>query len=363
MEKRGVSTALIRVRIPAWSQLNFKMSKHGLLQKQVEFKPFHYPHLLEHRKSIKGSPWHAEEYNYATDIQDFKVHMTSKEQTASKRTMLAVAQVESAAVKHFWGKVHDILPRPEIAMVGYTFAENEVVHSESYSMILDLLGFNEEFEHVLKTDVIGGRVNYLEKYLRGSGDNVDEFNTLKIALFTLFVENVSLFGQFLILRSFKQGPNKLQAIDNVVQATMKDELVHAAFGIDILKILKEENPDWFNEDFYVKIQRAARKAYEAECKIIDWIFEEGDLDFINAYDVKEFLKRRFNESLQEIGCPIVFHELDQESFARTSWMDVDILAYTHNDKFNNKSVNYTRKPVTEQDIQNGIQSFKEEFGI
>lgn len=343
--------------------MDSKNLKKGILQKQVEFKPFHYPQLLVHRESIKGSPWHAKEYDYAKDIQDYKVNLKRKEQVAAKRTMLAVAQVESANVKHFWGKIHDIAPRPEVAMVGYTFAENEVVHSESYSMILDMLGFNEEFEKILKTDVIGGRVNYLEKYLRGSGDNVDEFNTLKIALFTLFVENVSLFGQFLILRSFKQHRNQLIAIDNVVQATMKDELVHASFGIDLLKILKEENPEWFNEDFYVKIQRACKKAYEAECGIVDWIFEKGDLDFITAYDVKEFLKRRFNQSLEEIGCPIVFEDLDPESFQKTKWMDVEILAYTNNDKFNNKSVNYTRKNIPLSSVGKGIDKFKAEFGL
>src|SRR5690606_21199286 len=205
---------------------------------------------------------------------------------------LAISQVEAASVKHFWGRVHDIFPRPEIAMVGYTFAENEVTHSESYSMILDKLGFNDEFEEALKTDVIGGRVAYLEKYLRGSGDNVKEFNTLKVALFSLFVENVSLFGQFLILKSFRKHKNLLQSIDNVVAATQKDELVHAQFGIELINITKGENPEWFNDGFLRKIQLACKKAYEAEEKIIDWIFEEGDLDFITAYDVKQFLKRR-----------------------------------------------------------------------
>lgn len=336
--------------------------KKGILKKQVEFKPFRYPHLLESRRAIKSTPWHADEYDYAKDIQDFKTSLKTNEKQVSKRSMLAIAQVESASVKHFWGKVHDIFPIPEVAMVGYTFAENEIVHSESYAMVLDLLGFNSEFEEVLKTDVIGGRVTYLEKYLRGSGDNIDEFNALKVALFTLFVENVSLFGQFLIIRSFKQHRHKLQAIDNVVQATMKDELVHAQFGVELLKILKKENPEWFNEAFEEKIKRACKKAYDAESKIIDWIFEGGDLDFITSYDVKEFLKRRFNQSLNDLGIEAVFQETDKDSYSRTKWMDRDIYAYTRNDFFNNKSVNYSRKSITEKHITGGIKKFKEIYG-
>lgn len=335
----------------------------GILKKQVEFKPFHYPHLLEFRKAIKATPWHAEEYNYAMDIQDFKTVLTDPEREVAKRTMLAIAQVEAASVKHFWGKIHESLggSRPEVSMVGYTFAENEITHSESYAMLLDILGFNEEFEELLKTDVIGGRINYLEKYLKGSGDNINEFNILKITLFTLFVELVSLFGQFLILRSFKEKKHRLQAIDNVVQATQKDELVHAAFGIELIKIIKAENPEWFTDEFYKKVQRACKKAYDAEERIIDWIFELGDLDFITAEEVKEFLKKRFNDALAEVECEPIFTELSKELLEKTHWMNIDILAYTRNDFFNNKSVNYTRKHITTEHIDKGIERFKEEF--
>jgi len=334
----------------------------NIMERQTAFKPFHYPHLLEFRKAIKSTPWHADEYNYGQDIQDFKVNLSESESEVAKRSMLAISQVEAAAVKHFWGKIHDILPRPEIAMVGYTFAENEVVHSESYSMILDLLGFNDEFEEVLKTDVIGGRVQYLEKYLKGSADNVKEFNTLKIALFSLFVENVSLFGQFLILKSFKKHNNTLQAIDNVVLATQKDELVHAQFGIELINIIKKENPEWFDDDLYKKIELACKKAFNAEKKIIEWIFENGDLEFVSSYDVVEFLKRRFNQSLKEIGAKEIF-EIDEDSFNKTGWFDVEILAYIRNDFFNNKSVNYSRVNIKESDIKKGVELFKEEFAI
>lgn len=328
----------------------------SIFKKQTYFKPFHYPQLLRYRAVIKKTPWHADEYNYDNDIQDYKTILTEHEQVVSKRAMLAIAQVEAASVKHFWGKIYDIIPKPEVAMVGYTFAENEVLHSEAYAMILDLLGFNEEFEEVLQTDVIGGRVNYLEKYLKYSGENLEQFNTLKIALFTLFVENVSLFGQFYILRSFKERKHRLQAIDNVVLATQKEELCHAQFGIELLKIIKQENPQWFDEAFYTKIQRACKKAYSAEANIIDWIFEYGDLDFITKDDVKEFLKRRFNESLQEIGCEPIF-DVNTEILKASDWMYRDIYAYLRNDFFNTKSVNYSRKYITLTQIENGIDQF------
>lgn len=329
----------------------------GIFDKRVEFKPYEYEHLLQFRKTIKSTPWHAEEYDFGDDIQDFHTVLNKKEQNVIKNAMLAISQIEAESVKTFWAKIGDWIPKPEVAMVGMTLGENEVTHSESYSMLLEILGFNDEFKKLLNNDVISNRINYLSKYLRGSGDNVVQFNTLRLALFSLFVENVSLFGQFLIIKSFRRHKNLLKSIDNVVLATQSDEICHAEFGIELLKIIKDENPSWFDDDFYKKIERAAIKAFEAECGIVDWIFEKGDLDIISSHDVKEFLKRRFNDSLLAIGCRTIFEDLDEESAKRTFWFDEEISGYIRNDFFNTKSKNYSDRNVSSRDIKKGIEIY------
>lgn len=329
-------------------------------EKRVRFKPFEYKELLLYRKAIKESPWNAEEFDFGEDIQDFNVHLNEVEKSAIKNTMLAISQIEAESVKTFWSKIGDWYPKPEIAMVGMTFAENEVIHSESYSMLLEVLGFNDAFEELLNNPVIDGRINYLTKYLKGSADNTKQFNVLKLTLFSLFVENVSLFGQFLIIKSFCRKNKMLKSIDNVVLATQKDELCHAQFGIELIKIIKNENPDWFDDEFYDKIYRACKKAYKAEESIIDWIFENGELDFLSKHDVKEFIKRRFNSSLEDIGGVKIF-EIDEESKKRTKWFDEEIYSYIRNDFFVNKSTNYNRKSVTIEHIRKAIQRIKNEL--
>ena len=48
------------------------------------------------------------------------------------------------------------------------------------------------------------------------------------------------------------------------------------------------------------------EAFEAESEIIDWIFEEGDLDFLTKSQTMEFIKHRFNVSLNSIGVDSIF---------------------------------------------------------
>jgi len=317
---------------------------------------------MQVRDAITDNRWHAEEYlsEISQDIQDYHTVLTEPERNFVKNAMLAISQVEVETVKTFWAKIGDWLQKPEIAMVGATLAENEVTHFEAYSLLLEKLGLNDEFDKLLQNDVIQNRINYLTKYLKGSGDNVKEFLVLQLILFSLLVENTSLFGQFYALKSLRRHKNLLKGIDNVVLATQQDEMVHAMFGVELIKIIKEENPDWFNEDFYKKIYRACKKAYEAEEKIIDWMFEMGDLPYISAAEVKEFIKQRINVSLDMMGGLPIF-TVDPVLIGKTKWFDEESMGYIRNDFFNTKSRNYNKKLVTKDDILSAIRRFNDEM--
>lgn len=336
--------------------------KRDIYKHRVTLRPYEYPELIKYRTAIRTSRWHVEEFDFGEDVQDFNVVLSDKERNAVKNAMLAISQIEAEGVKSFWSKAYDMFPKPEVSAVGVSFAENEQTHTESYSELLNVLGLNDEFAKLLKNPVISGRVNYLTKYLRNSGENVRQFYALKTALFSLFVENVSLFGQFLLIKSFRKHKNVLKSIDNVVLSTQNDEIVHAQFGMNLIAIIKEENPDWFNEDFYHKLELACKKAYVAEEGIVNWMFEKGDLDFITAYDVKEFLKRRFNQSLIDIGGKAIFEE-DEKSKLKTEWFDEEIDAYIRNDFFVTKSRNYNKINVTKKHINNAIEKINNEYKL
>lgn len=236
---------------------------------------------------------------------------------------------------------------------GKTFIgmNSEVRHSDAYSHLLEILSLNTEFEQLLNVPEIQGRVDYLTKYLRGASDNSHENYTLTLALFSIFIENVSLFSQFAIIKSFNKHKNVLKDVDNVVQATQKEELVHAMFGVELINIIKREFPEWFDETFYEKLYRACRKAYDAEVGIINWIYGDGELDFLPKHVLQEFIKDRFNESLVMIGGSPVF-EIDKEALESIQWFIDEIYAETNFDFFHKRSVGYSKKmqPITSEDL-------------
>ena len=195
------------------------------------------------------------------------------------------------------------------------------------------------------------RVNYLETAVKNVKSEDNREFAESILLFSLFIEHVSLFSQFLIIMAFNKYKNVLKGISNVVEATSKEEQIHGDFGIDVIKIIKDENPDWFDDAQTQLTQDLCKSAYEAESKIVDWIFEAGELDFLPKDVVNEFIKNRFNMSLESIGIEKVF-DVDEKLVAETEWFDDEIIGTKHGDFFVKRSIAYTKrsKSITHEDL-------------
>ncbi len=322
----------------------------NIFKPRINILPYEYPQLLAYKDAIRHSYWIDTEFNFTEDIQDFKVTINNKERDVIKKTMLAIAQIE-VNVKTFWGDLYKRMPITEVGDVGFTFAESEVRHKDAYARLLRILGLEKEFQTVVDEPAIAGRIKYLKKYLDGTRSKDDKMYTKSVLLFSLFIEHVSLFSQFLIMMSFNKELNLFKGISNVVEATSKEEEIHGNFGAELINIIKKENPEWFNSQFNQLIYSACHKAYDAECGILDWIFEKGELSFLPKETIKNFIMNRFNNSLAKIGMKTIF-EVDTKLLKKVEWFDIEITATKEGDFFYKKSVDYNKKSksITEDDI-------------
>ncbi len=322
----------------------------SIFKKRVNILPYEYPDLLKYKDAIRHSYWIDDEFNFTSDINDFKVNINDVERSAIEKSMLAIAQIE-VNVKTFWADMYKRMPITEIGDVGMTFAESEVRHKDAYARLLRILGLEDKFKDVINEPAIQGRIKYLAKYLDGTRSKSDKMYTKSVLLFSLFIEHVSLFSQFLIMMSFNKEKNLFKGISNVVEATSKEEDIHGNFGAEIINIIKKENPEWFDDDFDKLVYSACNKAYIAECGILDWIFEKGELEFLSKDVIKDVIKNRFNNSLAKIGMKPIF-EINVELLEPTLWFDVEIKSTKEGDFFYKKSIDYNKKSksITEDDL-------------
>jgi ribonucleoside-diphosphate reductase beta chain len=333
-----------------YRQQRAEMRKRDIFKKRTNLKPYEYPELYEYVSAIRHSYWIHTEFNFTSDIQDFKVNVNEKERNAIKNAMLAIAQIE-VTVKTFWGDIYKKMPKPEIGAVGFTFAESEVRHMDAYAHLLEILGLNEEFKKIKEIPPLIDRVRYLEKAIKNARSEDPREYAQSILLFSLFIEHVSLFSQFLIIMSFNKHKNIFKGISNAVEATSKEEQIHGLFGIDVINVIKSEHPEWFDKDYENIIIESCKEAFESEKKVVDWILEMGEIDFIPKNVVLEFIKNRFNNSLASIGISRIF-EVDKALLEKTDWFDDEVIATKHGDFFVKRSINYNKRnqSVTGDDL-------------
>jgi ribonucleoside-diphosphate reductase beta chain len=320
-----------------------------IFDEQVSRKPDLYSWTDDFCRAMWEGHWTDKEFNFSSDIQDYKVKLTEQEREIIIRTLSAIGQIE-IAVKTFWAKLGDNLPHPSIRDMGYVMANIEVIHNKAYERLIDVLGLEHVFEENLKLDWIEGRVKYLRKYThRYYKDSKKQF-IYALILFTLFVENVSLFSQFYVVNWFGRK-NLLKDTNQQTAYTAKEEDIHAKVGIKLVNVIREEYPELFDQDLEEKILHEAEEAFKSESQIIDWMINGIQDDKLNAPLLKEFVKNRINESLEQIGYKKIF-EIDEEIVAKTTWFDEEVLGNSSVDFFYQKPTEYAKnnKTYNEDDL-------------
>ena len=188
-----------------------------IFKKRVEYKPFEYPEVQPFIDAMNKSFWVHSEVNFDADVQDFKTKLKPHEQECIKRNSLAIAQVE-VAVKPFWGDIHKTLPKPEFNNLGATFAESEIRHGDSYSRLIEVLGYNDEFKKLLEVPVFKKKLELFEKHFGPDIDFVD-----KLFFFVIVIENSSLFSQFANILAMSRFKGAMKNIANIINWSAVDE--------------------------------------------------------------------------------------------------------------------------------------------
>lgn len=315
----------------------------GIFEKRTNYKPFEYPEVLTFVDAMNKSFWVHSEVDFTADLQDFKANLTPLEKEVIKRSLLGISQVE-VAVKTFWGKLYEFLPKPEFNGLGATFSESEFRHSQAYSRLLEVLGYDSEFERILNIPVFKEKLELIEKHFGKEISFVE-----KLLFFVIVIENTSLFSQFANILSFTRFKGYMKNTSNIIAWTSIDEQTHSNAGIWILNKIFEEYPELrISQEI---LQEKIQEYLEYEGKLLDWIYQEGELEFFNKENMLNFMKYRIDMAVKNLGYKGIFN-VSNEDYRPMKWFDEEIFANELDDFFAKRPVAYTKydKPITAEDL-------------
>ena len=310
----------------------------GLFDERIPYKPFEYPeYYTEGWLKQAQAFWLHTEIPMSGDVKDWNEKLTESEKNLVGNILLGFAQTECAVSDYWTQKVVSWFPKHEIQQMAMMFGSQETIHAVAYSYLNETLGL-ENFEAFLHEPATADRFDNLVAY--NGSDPVGIGRSL--AIFSAFAEGVSLYSAFAVLYSF-QLRNLLKGIGQQMKWSVRDESLHSKMGCQLFRHMCEEIPTLLN-DCKEHVYEAASTMLEAEERYIDKMFEQGDIENLKSYDLKQFIRKRLNEKIEELGYSNngKYFEYDKEAASNLDWFYHLTGGHTHTDFFAIRPTDYTK---------------------
>ena len=310
----------------------------SLLKERVAYKPFEYPEYYTEGwlKQAQAFGLHTE-ISMQGDVKDWNENLSPSEKNLVGNILLGFAQTECAVSDYWTQKVVGWFPKHEIQQMAMMFGSQETIHAVAYSYLNETLGL-ENFEAFLQDEATMERFDNLVAY-----EGTDMVGIAKsLAVFSAFAEGVSLYSAFAVLYSF-QLRNLLKGIGQQMKWSVRDESLHSKMGCRLFNHMCKEMPNLL-EECRDDVITAATAMLKAEEKYIDKMFELGDIENLKAYDLKQFIRKRLNEKLQELGYFDLgqYFAFDEGGAANLDWFYHLTGGHTHTDFFAVRPTDYSK---------------------
>ena len=310
----------------------------GLFEERIPYKPFEYPeYYTEGWLKQAQAFWLHTEIPMSGDIKDWNERLTASEKNLVGNILLGFAQTECAVSDYWTQKVVSWFPKHEIQQMAMMFGSQETIHAVAYSYLNETLGL-ENFEAFLHEPATAERFDNLVAYEGNKPEGIGK----SLAIFSAFAEGVSLYSAFAVLYSF-QLRNLLKGIGQQMKWSVRDESLHSKMGCHLFRHMCEENPKLL-KNCEKDVLKAANTMLSAEEQYIDKMFEQGDIENLKAYDLKQFIRKRLNEKIHELGYSNLrrYFEYDDKAASNLDWFYHLTGGHTHTDFFAVRPTDYSK---------------------
>src|SRR6056300_870489 len=310
----------------------------GLFDERIPYKPFEYPEYYTEGwlKQAQAFLLHTE-IPMSGDVKDWNEKLTDSEKNLVGNILLGFAQTECAVSDYWTQKVVSWFPKHEIQQMAMMFGSQETIHAVAYSYLNETLGL-EDYEAFLHEPATAKRFENLVAYEGNDPVGIGK----SLAVFSAFAEGVSLYSAFAVLYSF-QMRNMLKGIGQQMKWSVRDESLHSKMGCQLFRHMCEETPN-LKEDCKDHVLEAANIMVDLELKYIDKMFEQGDIENLKANDLKQFIRKRLNEKLQELGYLDLgqYFAFNEKGAENLDWFYHLTGGHTHTDFFAIRPTDYSK---------------------
>jgi ribonucleoside-diphosphate reductase beta chain len=277
----------------------------------LTLRPMAYPAFFEmYRAAIKNT-WTVEEVDFATDVGDLKNKMTDAERHLVQRLVAFFATGDSIVANNLVLSLYRHLNAPEARMYLSRQLYEEALHVQFYLTLLDTYVPDPEDRHrafaaVENIPSIQKKADFCLRWLDSTA-NVERLGShaerkqflLNLICFAACIEGLFFFGAFAYVY-FLRSRGLLHGLAAGTNWVFRDESAHMAFAFEVVKTVRREEPELFDQELEHSIAHMLDDAIDCETRFAEDLLI-GGVAGLSVRDVRAYLEFCADQRLVTLG--------------------------------------------------------------
>jgi len=277
----------------------------------LTLRPMKYPTFYEMYKNGIKNTWTVEEVDFSTDLVDLHSKLTTAERHLISRLVAFFATGDSIVGNNLVLNLYKHINAPEARLYLSRQLYEEALHVQFYLTLLDsYIPDHEEraqaFSAIENIPSIHKKGNFCFKWI----DSINTLETLKtiedrrrflmnLICFATCVEGLFFYAAFAYVY-FLRSKGLLAGLASGTNWVFRDESMHMAFALEVIKTVRKEEPELFNQQMEDMVVQMLEDAIECEMEFAQDILQFG-IAGMSAKDMRQYLEFVADQRLESLN--------------------------------------------------------------
>src|SRR5690349_5971906 len=279
----------------------------------LTLRPMRYPQFYEMYRDAIRNTWTVEEVDFALDVNDLRHKFGPAERHLVERLVAFFATGDSIVSNNLVLNLYKHINAPEARMYLSRQLYEEALHVQFYLTLLDTYIPDHDsrakaFSAIENIPSIRKKGEFCFKWI----DSIQDMNRIEtraqrrqflmnLITFAAAVEGLFFFAAFAYVY-YLRSKGMLHGLATGTNWVFRDESCHMQFAFEVVKQVREQEPDLFDLDMQRDVVQMLEEAVEAETQFAEDLLGEG-LAGLSLRDVRGYLEYVADQRLQQLGMP------------------------------------------------------------
>ncbi|MBT2571083.1 ribonucleotide-diphosphate reductase subunit beta [Planococcus sp. ISL-110] len=299
-----------------------------------------YPQMYDLYQALLANFWKAQEINMQDDIKQWD-SLSDVEKDVFLRINTQLASLDSLQTPTM-SQAMDYVTDSSFKAIFAVISQQEAVHTESYSYILSSLVSvseqNARFDQAKSDPVVQKRNEGILDAYEEFRQNPTPQNLFKLSVNSINLEGIYFYAGFAFFYHLARQQKMLKT-STMISYIQRDEMQHAYFIAQFIRIMLTENPELNTDENIQYIYTTIDRAVALEKEWAHYIL--ADIEGLDLEEFAGYVEYLANKRLRQLGLDNLYEERSNPM----PWIQVfgdDMMNDTKSDFFEQKSRTYTK---------------------